>query len=494
MRADGVVQEVTTSGKQIVSALVERVGAQRCGLWFGDQTSLSLTDGMLSVRVPNDFYREWLSANFRDELVACCRELTGQTPSVTFVVGAIADEDGEGSASTTASLRPTVEATPESVSRTGHSASTNSPREDQPATASPAAVSKRVDDGAPRRQFATFDEFLVGTTNRIAHSTALTVAEQPGSLTPLYYYGPTGVGKTHLLESIWSAVSAARPRTRSLFLSAEQFTSFFLEALHHSGLPSFRRKYRSVELLIIDDIHFFCGKQATAVELLHTIDTLLRNGRQVVLAGDAAPAELQALGPELTSRLAGGMVCPIQPADHSVRQGIVRQLADRHRLELPDDVVQMIAGRLTDHARQLSGAIHRLHAAARATGESVTLAMAERELADMTMHNGQVIQLAEIEKAVCDVFGLRPDSLRSDRKSRAVSQPRMLAMWLARKHTRRALSEIGDFFGRRSHTTVISAQKRVHHWMAEGSALGGVEPTWTAEEAIRRVEAKLRAS
>ena len=253
------------------------------------------------------------------------------------------------------------------------------------------------------------------------------------------FYGPTSVGKTHLLEGIWTAARQSHQRLTAVYLSAEQFTSHFLEALRGSGLPSFRRKYRGVGLLMIDDLQFFVGKRATQVELLHTIDTFLREGRQLVFAADRSPAELAELGPELTTRLSSGLVCRIEPPDYATRLGIVAPNGAADEAHVPAEVQDFVASQLTSHARELSGALCRLQATGQAMGRPISLAMAEEALADLIRHSGRVVRLADIEKAVCEVFGLEPASLQSDAKAKRVSHPRMLAMWLARKHTRAAL-------------------------------------------------------
>jgi chromosomal replication initiator protein len=278
-----------------------------------------------------------------------------------------------------------------------------------------------------------------------------------------------------------------------VYLSAEQFTNHFLEALRGSGLPSFRRKYRGVGLLMIDDLQFLVGKRATQVELLHTVDTFLREGRQLVFAVDRPPAELAELGPELITRLTSGLVCSIEPPDYATRLGIVAQMARRMKLHVPTEVQQFVASRLTSHARELSGALCRLKATSQSVGRPISLGMAEEALADLIRHSGRAIRLADIEKAICDVFGLEPASLQSDAKARRVSHPRMLAMWLARKHTRAALSEIGHYFGRRSHSTVVSAQRRVDGWMASGHPLELADHRWAFDDAVRQVERRLAA-
>ncbi len=347
-------------------------------------------------------------------------------------------------------------------------------------------------EAVPRRRFATLDKFVAGSGNQLALASAQMAAERPGSLTPLIFFGSTGCGKTHLLEGIWSAARTRHRAANIVYLSAEQFTTYFVEALRGSGLPSFRRKYRGVDLLMIDDLQFLVGKRATLVELLHTIDALLREGRQLVFGADRAPGDLRELGPELTTRLAGGMVCRLEPPDLQTRCELVRQFAGRLEIALSDDVAQLVATQVTTGVRELSGAVNRLHAASRMLGRPISLALAEEALAELLRHTARAVRLGDIEKAVCDVFGLSDESLQSSQRTKSVSTPRMLAMWLARKHTRAGLSEIGQFFGRRSHSTVISAHKRVTDWMAQQSEIELSDRRCQVDEAIRRVEEQLR--
>jgi len=352
-------------------------------------------------------------------------------------------------------------------------------------------------DGRPvtghERHFATFADFVVGHSNRVAEASACMVTENPGCLTPLFLHGETGVGKTHLLESIWSGTLCQRPTARGLFLTAEQFTSLFLEALHHSGLPSFRRKYRNLEILMVDDIQFFGGKKATLGELLHTIEAMHRHGRQVVLTADRAPTELEGFPAELISRFSGGMVCKMLAPDLQMRKEIVRRHVLQREWALAENVQELVAGRMSESPRELFGAINRLQATELATNKPITLAAAEEALADLFLYRDRTVRLVDIEKAVCETFGLEPKSLRSSRKIKSIVQPRMLAMWLARKYTRRGLAEIGEYFGNRSHATVISAQKRVSGWMAGGDSVQLADYTCPVEDAIRRVESRMRA-
>jgi len=462
------------------AALAKEVGKERFELWFGASTRLELNGHSLTIGVPNTFFLEWIRTNFRRAIEAACVEALGHSPVLKFHVDPSLPDPQAG---------PTPPGDNHAVIKYPGLASGGSAGEAAPPKPAAASATR----GANRRKFASLSSFVSGRTNGLALASAEAVARRPGEMTPLLIHGPTSVGKTHLLEGIWTAVRKASRQLTAIYLSGEEFTTYFLEALRGSGLPSFRRKYRGVDLLILDDLQFLAGKRATQVELLHTVDTLLRQGRQLVFAADRSPAELGELLPELTTRLEGGMVCRIEPPDYATRLGILAQMAARRRMDLPPEVQQLIASRLTNHARELSGALCRLQATSQALGRPITLPLAEEALAEMIRQGSRVVRLPDIERAVCDVFGVEPASLHSQGKAKRVSHPRMLAMWLARKHTRAALSEIGEFFGRRSHSTVISAQKRVDGWMAAGEPLVLAERTWDVDEAIRQVERKLQA-
>lgn len=354
----------------------------------------------------------------------------------------------------------------------------------------PAAESRVA--GMPRRRWANLDEFVVGPSNRLAFAAVEAVLRQPGQVSPLTIFGPTAVGKTHLLEGTYRAIRRRYPRCATLYQSAEQFTSAFIDALRGSGVPSFRQKFRGVHLLIIDDLHFFRGKQQTQIELTYTIDSLLREGRQVILAADRSPAELRELGPELISRLQSGMVCRIDPPDFGTRHAIVERIAREISLALPGDVAHWIAQRFTRHARQLSGVLCRLKTASRAYHRPVDLNLAADALADLLADAQPSVHLADIDQAIRDTFGLGEGELQSRRRDRAVSHPRMLAMWLARRYTRAPLSEIGRHFGNRSHATVISAHKRVESWLAESGEIALAQRRCAVADVIRQVERRLR--
>lgn len=505
-----------TDDREIVSVirarLADRIGQDRYEVWFGPNTKLAVRGEKLVVSVPNQFCQDWLRANFRKDLEALSLEVLDKPLGLEFRIAAgtppasksktqtprptapvVADESISTSPAAT-SQAATFQAAPEPVGLSDGPAKLGSQvtlkQGELPCFA--AAPAPAVATPTNRRRMATLETFVVGNSNCLAHKAAQMTAAQPGTYSPLLIHGPTGTGKTHLLEGICTAFRKSHPRSSTLYVSAEQFTGHFLEALRGSGMPNFRSKYRGAELLVIDDLQFFKDKRATLLELLHTIDVHLRAGRQLVFAADRPTPALKSLGPELMARLSGGMVCRLDSPEYATRRGIVRQHAIRLNVDVPEEVEAYIASHFTTQSRELAGALKRLQATSLAHNRPITLSLAEEALSELIDHQGRAVKLSDIDKAVCDVFGLSAETLQSNRKAKTVSYPRMLAMWLARKHTRAALNEIGTYFGRRSHSTVISAQKKIESLMASGGALRVAEGGWNLEETIRRVEENLR--
>jgi len=474
---------VTRDDTEIVSvlrkAIADRVGKERFELWFGASTLLALDGQTLTLSVPNQFIRDWLRTSFRHHIEEACIASLGESIGIKFKVDDTIPQ-------------PLSESPKQNPPQAGKQINgRRGPASDRP-EAPPRSGGVRPPGRSRQRKYADLKSFVEGPSNKLALAAAEMATVRPGELSPLVFYGPTSVGKTHLLEGIWTEVRRSSRGVAAVCLSAEEFTTGFLEALRGGGLPSFRRKYRGVELLIIDDLQFFAGKRATLVELLYTTDTLLRSGGQLVFAADRSPAELVDLGPELVTRLESGMACRIDPPDYETRLGIIAGMSRRFDLVLPPEVTQFVASRLTNHARELSGALCRLQATSRALGQRITLPLAEEALAEMIRTSRCVVRLSDIEKAVCRTFGIEGSELQSGRTAKSVTHPRMLAMWLARKHTKNALAEIGHYFGRRSHSTVISAQKRVERWLAGGHSLKLADRTWEVDEAIRQVERCLK--
>lgn len=470
-----------TDDKEIVSALrravVDKVGQERFALWIGSPEAIALSARGVVIRVSQPFRLGWIRKRLREELAAVCRAVLGRPVDLHFELsgGNNVDPPASDEAAAVGADRSHAEPT---NGRGQHAGRQNG----------------NGQSAAAARRFSSLESFVVGDANRVAHTAAQMVAGQLGQVTPLFFYGPNGVGKTHLLEGIVSAVRRRHAsRCRAIFLSAEQFTTYFISALRHTGLPQFRARYRDLDLLVVDDVQFFAGKRATLVEFQHTVDTLLRARRQLVLAADRPPAELSELGPELVTRLSAGLVCAVQPPDEQVRLGILQQWCAARQYDVPQAVLEWMAAQLAGDARQLSGALNRLHATSLALGCEVTLEMAQAALGDLIAASRPTVSVDTIERVVCEVFGIDRKTLRSPRRSAAISQPRMLAMWLARKYTRAAYTEISEHFGRRSHSTVISADRKVQQWLRTGKTLRLAGGEVSIQEAIRRVESRLRA-
>jgi chromosomal replication initiator protein len=529
----------------IRAAFRSRIGEDRHDVWFGEHFEVHAERGVDGERVVTilagtAFTHDWLLRTFRDDFAAAVEQVLGKSggptrvawnplvagaeatgakaPATSILETGISSATGDGAQARNAIIgrgQPMPAGRPSARPRRGVLAGAARPsapaaaddvRFERPAAA-PRGMSPIVaapgggDQGqgstrltAPVRPALTLEQYVVGLGNRMAHAAAVLAAEQPGAMSPLVIHGPSGVGKTHLLEGTCRRMRERNPRSSTVMLSAEQFTTTFLESLHgRRGLPGFRRTLRSADLLVIDDIQFLIGKKATISELLHTLEALQRAGKQVVFGSDRDVESLAELGSDLQARLRGGMCARILPPDEATRAGIVESLAARRGLPIPADVVAFVAARMTRNTRELAGAVNRLEATSHMLGIPVTLDMAEECLAELVRSSSRAVRLADIERAVCSALGVDPGSLQSSCRVRRVNQPRMLAMFLARKHTPAALAEIGAYFGRRSHSTVISAQRTVDGWIASGSRLTLADAEWGVEEAIRRVEESLRA-
>lgn len=464
-----------TDDREIVPALLlalsTAIGIERFEMWFAAGTRLSLEGDGLRVSANSQFKIDWLRKNFAAELEAAVRQVVGKPLKIEFRVDA----------KLAARPAPRVAATPASPAA-----------EVQPAPAIAGSLPASQASARPvGRRFARLDEFVVGDSNRYAFESAQQFIQRPEDYSPLWLHGPTGAGKTHLLEGIWGGVRRERKLRRVVYLSAEQFTSYFLEALQGKGLPNFRRKYRELDLLIIDDVQFFLGKTATLTELQHTIDTVQRQGGQLVFGSTCQPGEMQQVGPELFARMSGGVACELRPIDHATRRTLLRRMAAQSEVAMSDELLESLAGKASGDARQLSGLVKRLKALSHAAGGPVTPAAMEAAVGDLLPVAGNLPSLRDLERVVCELFQVDPKQLKTAQKSKQVSHPRMLLMWLARKHTGSALSEIGRYFHRRSHTTVLSAEKKVNGWVEQGERLQLGARTVPVQEVIRQIEQRL---
>lgn len=338
----------------------------------------------------------------------------------------------------------------------------------------------------------SLSNFCVGSCNTLAHVAAKMVIEQPGTPSPLFFWGPAGTGKTHLLAAIRNELRNRHRLRRVVMLSAEQFTNDFTGAVRGGGLPAFRSRYRDVDALLVDDVQFVGGKKATLRELLYTVDSLLRGRCQLAFTADRPPLELDGLNEELAGRMAGGMVCPLRPLDRETRLNVLRGLAGVTATDVNDEAMERMADELAGDGRVISGAFNHLRTLGAMLGRPATWDELLTSAPDLIAAGRPAVNLGDIQKAVCDMFGLPTGSLSSRGQHRSLSQPRMLAMYLARQYTRAAYSEIGQFFGDRSHSTVIAATKRVEDWISDNKPLRRGSQDLAPRQAIEAIENLLR--
>jgi chromosomal replication initiator protein len=366
-------------------------------------------------------------------------------------------------------------------------------------TESPAAMNRPM-NGAPRNRLRhDIESFIVGPGNALAYNTATHVAEFPGvQYNPLFIHGACGLGKTHLLQGLCRRFQKHHPARRWAYMTGEEFTNDFLTALRAGKLDGFRRRMRDLDLLVIDDVHFLGGKKATQEEFLHTFNSIEASGKQVVMASDSHPKMIEEFGESLINRFVSGMVVRIDPPNFNTRCEILRSLSERTGFILPDEVTGWIARRVTQNVRELEGAVTRIAAHVRLGDRSPDVAMAQEALGDLDRQLAAPVKPESILQAVCDYFGIEQKDLLSGRRQRTISLARSAAMYLVRKMAKLSFPEIGHRMGRRNHSTVISACRRIERAMARHESLAWTsavgERQEEASEMLQRLEEHSRAT
>jgi chromosomal replication initiator protein len=476
---------LTTTVRDVVPALeraiIDRIGTKRHQIWFENHSKFTWDEGVLVVGVPNLHFQEWLQKTFVEEMRAAAAEVFEQPMEVRFTIDpelfqAAREEQAKASAGG-------------KLPGKGFLAKGLSPGSLHP----PLAKSSRSAPTRTRR-WHRLSEFVVGPCNRVAHASALSVIEAPGQgPNPLVLHGSVGTGKTHLLEGIYAGLRKARPDWRVCFVTAEDFTNRFVQAMRFGKLGAFRKHFRECDALLVDDLHFLAAKRATQEEFQHTFDSLQRDGKQLVVTCDCHPKLADDFAPEMADRLLGGAIWGLTPPDADTRLDLLRAKSVRAgEPPLPETVLCYVAERLRGNVRELEGALHTLRHYGQVSGQPVDLDLAREALADLLRHAVRVVQLADVDAAVCRVLRLDTGALQSKARTWAVSHPRMLAMYVARKHTAAAYSEVGQYFGGRNHSTSVAAEKKVRQWVDADGELKLGERTARVRAVIELVERELQ--
>jgi chromosomal replication initiator protein len=422
--------------RHILQTLQERIGPQKFNAWFKHGTRLSVTDAQVKVAVPNTFVAHWVETHYQPDITAAVRRETGwECPVVVTIDTSLTGE----------LRRCQLDSQAQIVSRAKEGLSRFQ------APVEPPALRYSLKD------------FVVGASNRLAYSAALAVTGgQKSPFNPLFIHGACGVGKTHLLQGICNVVNAQLRGSRNFqwrYVTGEQFTNEFIQALRQRKFDEFRARYRKLDLLAIDDVHFLAAKKATQEEFLHTFNAIDAAGKQVVMASDAPPRMVGELNEQLVSRFAAGMVVRIEPPEQATRMEILRRKARALRMDVCDEVLEYIAMHLRGSVRELEGALIKLGALAAMDNGKVTADLARRGLADHLARTDSALTLGDIEAVVATYFGVTPADLHSSRRTRTVSVARMVAMFLARRHTQMSYPEIGQHMGKNHSSAVLAVQR-----------------------------------
>ena len=430
--------------------LLKTVGENNFASWIEPLTVLDFDEGILRFLVPTKFMRDWVSRNFADAILHQFRQNKVAVERVEFHVGT-------ADAPAAPAPRPATRAT-------------------RPAAPQRASYDAGL-PGAPLDSRFTFDSFVIGKPNELAHAAARRVAEGgPVTFNPLFLYGGVGLGKTHLMHAIAHELQNGQPDLRVLYLSAEQFMYRFIQALRDKQIMSFKELFRSVDVLMVDDVQFIAGKDSTQDEFFHTFNALVDQNKQIVISADRAPGEIKGLEERIKSRLQCGLVVDLHPTDYELRLGILQQKAENYRAQNPGlridgGVLEFLAHRITTNVRVLEGALTRLFAFASLVGREISLDLAQDCLADVLRSSDRKVSIEEIQRKVSEHFNIRLADMIGPKRVRTIARPRQVAMYLAKTMTTRSLPEIGRRFGGRDHTTIMHGIRKVEELMSTDSQL-----------------------
>jgi chromosomal replication initiator protein len=445
--------------------LREEIGDAAYRSWLKPLVLQEIEEGEVRIAVPTRFMRDWVLTHYAERIRELWARECADIHSVDIVVGAAPPRPAPPAAAT--ATRP--------ANGTRTDAAPAVPKSDgapRPIGGSVGATPDGIESfGAPLDPRFTFERFVVGKPNELAYAAARRVAEATKvTFNPLFLYGGVGLGKTHLMHAIAWEIGRQHPDRRVLYLSAEKFMYQFIRALRYRDTMSFKELFRTVDVLMIDDVQFISGKDSTQEEFFHTFNALVDQNRQVIISADKSPSDLEGMEERLRSRLGWGLVADIHPTNYELRLGILQAKAEQYpAVAIPPKVLEYLAHRLASNVRELEGALNRIVAHAELVGRPVTLESVNELLQDLLRASDRRVTIDEIQKKVAEHYTIKVSDMHSARRSRSVARPRQVAMYLAKQLTSRSLPEIGRKFGGRDHTTVMHAVKKVDELCATDS-------------------------
>ncbi len=424
---------------QCLAHLERELSPQQFNTWIRPLHAVS--DGNeLRLLAPNRFVKDWIDERFLKRIGEILEQIHQPRPALRVEIGTQQAEI----------VRPANQ-------------------EPQP---SASLASKAAGKNNSLNPNYTFDSFVQGKSNQLARAASSQVAQNPGeAYNPLFIYGGVGLGKTHLVHAVGNAIAASKPNAKVVYLHSERFVADMVKALQHNAIDEFKRYYRSVDALLIDDIQFFAGKERSQEEFFHTFNALLEGQQQVIMTCDRYPKEVDGLEERLKSRFGWGLTVAIEPPELETRVAILMNKAQLSGIELPNEVAFFIAKRIRSNIRELEGALRRVIANAQFTGKPITMDFAKEALRDLLALQDKLVTIENIQKTVAEYYKIRVADLLSKRRNRSIARPRQLAMALCKELTNHSLPEIGDAFGGRDHTTVLHACRKIHELREEDSRM-----------------------
>lgn len=435
---------------EVLSALKKEISAQSFETWLKPTQAVSLNDEALTVEVPNKFFKEWLTDHYYDVL----SEATGRASGHKLRIDFVASQAG---------LSSVVDQTLSSLSEHKN------------------FTPKYKPDVYLNPKY-TFESFVVGPSNRFAHAASSAVAESPArAYNPLFIYGGVGLGKTHLMQAVGHFILERDGKAKLTYTTSERFTNQLINAIQTRTTMRFREKYRSVDILLIDDIQFIAGKESTQEEFFHTFNTLYDAHKQIVVSSDRPPKEIHRLEERLVSRFEWGLITDIQPPDLETRIAILRKKAEREIVKVPDEVMFFIAENIRSNIRELEGSLIRVVAYSLLTNNPISISIASEVLKDAIKEDAysKKVTIEKIQKTISENFDVKISDIKKGGRSKIIAFPRHVAMYLSRELTNHSLSEIGEMFGGRDHTTVLHAYEKIKKQLLKDVKLGELLTTLT---------------